>query len=145
MKWKDKQGKDHQVTANLAAPASDDEGKAAYARWVNDSYWLLAPLKVRDRGVQVEAGGPKEFKDVTCETLRLKFDNVGLTPADQYVFYLDPKTKLPLAWDYIPQSGTGMQATWEKFQSFGGLNLATEHSFNGKTIKLADIKVVTEE
>jgi hypothetical protein len=144
VKWKDKQGKDHQVTANLAAPASDDEGKTAYARWVNDSYWLLAPLKIRDPGVKVEAGGPKDLNGVTCETVRLKFDNIGLTPTDQYVFYIDPKTKLPLAWDYIPQSGTGMQATWEKFQSFGGLNLATEHNFNGKTIKLADIKVVTE-
>ena len=46
VKWKDKQGKDHQVTANLAAPASDGEGKTAYARWVNDSYWFLAPLKI---------------------------------------------------------------------------------------------------
>jgi hypothetical protein len=144
VKWKDKEGKDHQVTANLAAPASDDEGKTAYARWVNDSYWLLAPLKIRDPGVKVEAGGPKDLNGVTCETVRLKFDNIGLTPTDQYVFYIDPKTKLPLAWDYIPQSDTGMQATWEKFQSFGGLNLATEHNFNGKTIKLADIKVVTE-
>jgi hypothetical protein len=144
VKWKDKQGKDHHVTANLAAPASDDEGKAGYARWVNDSYWLLAPLKVRDRGVHVEAGGQKDLNGVTCETVRLKFDKVGLTPTDQYVFYIDPKTKLPLAWDYIPETGTGMQATWEKFQSFGGLNLATEHNFNGKTIKLADIKVVTQ-
>jgi hypothetical protein len=145
VKWKDKQGKDHQVTANLVAPASDDEGKTAYARWVNDSYWLLAPLKIRDRGVKVEAGGLKDLNGVACETVRLKFDNVGLTPTDQYVLYIDPKTKLPLAWDYIPQSGTGMQATWEKFQLFGGLNLATEHNFNGKTIKLADIKVVTNK
>lgn len=145
VKWKDKQGKDHQVTANLAAPGSDEEGKAAYARWVNDSYWLLAPLKVRDRGVHVEAGGQKDLNGVTCETMRLKFDKVGLTPTDQYVFYVDPKTKLPLAWDYIPESGTGMQATWEKFQSFGGLNLATEHNFNGKTIKLKDIKVVADK
>lgn len=143
VRWKDKDGKDHQVIANLAAPA-DGEGKGAYARWVNDSYWLLAPLKIRDRGVKVEAGGPKDLNGVTYETVRLKFDNVGLTPTDQYVFYVDPKTKLPVAWDYIPQSGTGMQATWEKFRSFGGLNLATEHNFNGKTIKLADIKVVTK-
>jgi hypothetical protein len=143
VKWKDKQGKDHQVTANLAAPGSDDEGKAAYARWVNDSFWLLAPLKVRDHGVTVEAGGPKDLNGITCETVRLKFDSVGLTPTDQYVFYIDAKTKLPLAWDYIPESGTGMQATWEKFKSFGGLNLATEHNFSGKTIKLTDIKVVT--
>jgi hypothetical protein len=145
VKWKDKQGKDHQVTANLFAPASDDEGKAGYARWVNDSYWLLAPLKIRDRGVKVEMGGLKDLNGVTCETARLKFDNVGLTPTDQYVFYIDPKTKLPRAWDYIPQSGTGMTATWEKFQSFGGLHLATEHNFDGKTIKLTDVKVVTDK
>jgi hypothetical protein len=144
VKWKDKEGKDHQVTANLATPASDGEEKTAYARWVNDSYWLLAPLKIRDQGVKVEAGGPKELNGVPYETLRLSFGQVGLTPTDQYVFYLDPQTKLPHAWDYIPKSGEGMQATWEKFQSFGGLNLATEHNFNGKTIKLADIKVVTE-
>ena len=145
VKWKDKQGKDHQVTANIVNPPTEEEGKMAYGRWVNDSYWLLAPLKIKDRGVHVEAGGSKDFNGVTCETLRLKFDNVGLTPTDQYVFYIDPKTKLPLAWDYIPQSGTGMQATWEKFQSFSGLNLATEHNFNGKTIKLAVIKVVTKK
>jgi plastocyanin len=145
VKWKDKQGKEHQVTANLTAPAPDDESKTAYGRWVNDSYWLMAPLKIRDQGVKVEAGEPKEVKGVACETVRLKFENVGLTPTDQYVFYIDPKTKLPVAWDYIPASGTGMQATWEKFQSFGGLNLATEHNFNGKTIRLADIKVVTTQ
>lgn len=145
VKWKDKQGKDHQVTANLATPASDGEEKTAYARWVNDSYWLLAPLKIHDRGVKVEAGGSKELNGVTYETLRLSFDQVGLTPTDQYVFYLDPQTKLPHAWDYIPKSGEGMQATWEKYQTFGGLNLATEHNFNGKTIKLADIKVVTDK
>lgn len=145
VKWKDKEGKDHQATANLATPPTDEEGKTAYARWVNDSYWLLAPLKIKDRGVKVEMGGSKDLHGVTCETIRLKFESVGLTPTDQYVYYIDPKTKLPLAWDYIPASGTGMQATWEKFQSFGGLNLATEHNFNDKTIKLADIKVVTKK
>ena len=145
VKWKDKQGQDHQATANLKSPASDGDGKTAYARWVNDSYWFLAPLKIRDKGVKVEASGPKEISGVTYETLHLSFDQVGMTPTDQYVLYLDPKTKLLHAWDYIPKTGDGMQATWEKYQTFGGLNLATEHNFNGKTIRLADIKVVTEK
>ncbi|MEY2558731.1 MAG: hypothetical protein QOE34_2156 [Verrucomicrobiota bacterium] len=144
VKWKDKQGQDHQVTANLVTPATDGDAKTGYARWVNDSYWLLAPLKIRDGGVKVEAGGPKELNGVTCETLKLSFEQVGMTPTDQYVFYLDPQTKLARAWDYIPKTGEGMQATWEKYQTFGGLNLATEHNFNGKTIRLADIKVVTQ-
>ena len=144
VKWKDKQGKDHDTTANLANPAKEGEEKDAFARWVNDSYWLLAPLKIRDKGVKVEAGGPKDMGGTSMETINLSFDSVGLTPTDRYVFYIDPQTKLPKAWDYIPQTGTGMQATWEKFQDFGGLKLATEHNFNGKTIKLTDIKVTTQ-
>lgn len=144
VKWKDKQGQDHEVTANLTAPAQEGEGKDAFARWVNDSYWLLAPLKIRDPGVKVEAGGPKDLNGTNVETLQLSFENVGLTPTDRYVFYIDPQTKLPRAWDYIPSTGTGMQATWEKFQNFGGLNLATEHNFNGKTIRLGDIKVTAK-
>jgi hypothetical protein len=145
VKWKDKQGQDHQATSNLKTPASDGDGKTAYARWVNDSYWFLAPLKIRDKGVKVEAGGSKEINGVTYETLHLSFDQVGMTPTDQYNLYLDPKTKLVHAWDYIPKTGEGMQATWEKYQTFGGLNLATEHNFNGKTIRLADIKVITDK
>jgi hypothetical protein len=144
VKWKDKQGKDHDVTANLTKPATEGEEKDAYARWVNDSYWLLAPLKIRDQGVKVEAGGPKEMGGATMETINLSFSNVGLTPTDRYVIYIDPQTKMPRAWDYIPASGTGMQATWEKYQNFSGLNLATEHNFNGKTIRFTDIKVVAE-
>ncbi|MDP9004063.1 MAG: hypothetical protein M3N12_04655 [Verrucomicrobiota bacterium] len=143
--WKDKQGQDHHVTANLVKPATDGDEKTAYARWVNDSYWLMAPLKIRDKGVKVEAGGPKELSGVTCETLKLSFEQVGLTPTDQYVFYLDPQTKMPSAWDYIPKTGDGLQATWEKWQTFGGLKIATEHNLKGKTIKLADIKVTADK
>jgi hypothetical protein len=141
VKWKDKQGKDHDVMTNLTKPATEGPEKEAYARWVNDSYWLLAPLKIRDQGVKVEAGGPKDLNGTSVETINLSFGNVGLTPTDRYVFYIDPQTKLPKAWDYIPASGDGLQATWEKYQNFGGLNLATEHNFNGKTIRLSDIKV----
>ena len=141
VKWTDKQGKDHNVTVNLAAAPADGEAKEAYARWVNDSYWLLAPLKIRDRGVKVEATGAKDLNGASLETIQLSFDNVGLTPTDRYVFYIDPETKLPRAWDYVPQTGEGLQATWEKYQDFAGLKLATEHNFKGKTIRLLDVKV----
>ena len=145
VKWKDKQGKDHDVTVNLGEAPKEGEAKDAYARWVNDSYWLLAPLKIRDPGVKVEASGPKDLNGTSLETIQLSFENVGLTPTDRYVFYIDPQTKLPRAWDYIPQTGEGLQATWEKFQNFGGLNLATEHNFKGRTIRLLDVKVVTTQ
>jgi len=144
VKWTDKEGKAHDATANLANPPKEGDEKTAYARWVNDSYWLLAPLKLKDKGVKVEAGGPKDLNGTSVETINVSFDSVGMTPTDKYVYYIDPQTKMPKAWDYIPASGTGMQATWEKWQDFGGLKLATEHNFNGKTIKLTEIKVATQ-
>ena len=89
VKWK---GKD--VTVNLADPAADEDGKAAYARWVNDSYWLIAPLKLKDRGVHVAQEARKTMDGAECEVLRLSFGQVGLTPNDQYRLYINPATKL---------------------------------------------------
>lgn len=136
VKWKDKD-----VTVDLMNPAQDGDGKAGYARWVNDSYWLLAPLKLRDPGVTTTEGGAKEAEGASGPTLQLSFGKVGLTPTDKYLFYLDPQTKLPRAWDYIPESGEGMHATWEKYQNFGGLQLATEHHFGNKVIRFTDVEV----
>ena len=140
VKWK---GKD--VTVNLAAPGQDEDGKAAYARWVNDSYWLLAPLKVLDPGVKVAYEGSKDVDGATCEVLHLSFEQIGLTPGDQYTLYVDPQTKLVKSWDYMPKADTVMHGTWEKYQTSGGLQLATEHNFAGKMIRFADVKVTTAE
>ena len=138
VKWKGKE-----VTVNLAAPGENEDSKAAYARWVNDSYWLLAPLKVLDPGVKLSYEGSKEAGGVMCETLRLSFEQVGLTPGDQYLLYIDPQTKLVRAWDYIPKPETVMHGTWEKYETFGGLNLATEHNFGGRMIRFADVEVTS--
>ncbi len=136
VQWK---GKD--VTVNVYVPGSDEEAKAAYARWVNDSYWLLAPLKVLDKGVTLTAEGQKESDGVMCETLRLSFASVGLTPGDQYLLYIDPQTKLVRAWDYVPKPENVMHGTWDKYERFGGLTLSTEHNFGGKVIRFANIEV----
>ena len=138
VKWKDKE-----VTVNLAAPPADEDGKAAYARWVNDSYWLLAPLKVLDPGVQLTHEGSKELNGVPHQTLRLSFQGVGLTPGDQYLLYIDPQTKLVRAWDYMPKPDTVMHGSWDNYQNFSGLQLSTEHHFGGRIIRFADIAVVT--
>ncbi len=136
VKWKDKD-----VTVNLANPGNDENAKAAYARWTNDAYWLLAPLKVLDPGVTLTAEGKKSIDGAELEALRMQFGKVGLTPNDQYVLYVDPATKLVRSWDYSPKPDTTMHATWDKYQDFGGLQLSTYHDFGGKVIRFADIKV----
>jgi hypothetical protein len=139
VKWK---GKD--VTVNLAAPAQDEDSKAAYARWVNDSYWLLAPLKVLDPGVKLSKEERKIVGEAHFDTLRLSFEGVGLTPGDQYLLYIDPQTKLVRAWDYIPTPDKVLHGSWDRYETFGGLQLSTEHEFGGRIIRFADINVVTQ-
>ncbi len=140
VKWK---GKDD--TVNLTAPAQDEDGKAAYARWVNDSYWLLAPLKVLDPGVKLSTEGTKVVGEAHFDTLRLSFEGVGLTPGDQYLLYIDPQTKLVRAWDYMPTPDKVIHGSWDRYETFGGLQLSTEHEFGGRIIRFADINVVTAQ
>ena len=139
VKWK---GKD--VTVNLASPAQDEDAKAAHARWVNDSYWLLAPLKVLDPGVKLAHEGRKQVGEAHFELLRLSFEQVGLTPGDQYLLYIDPQTKLVRAWDYMPKPETVMHGSWDKYESHGGLQLSTEHEFEGRIIRFSGLEVITK-
>ncbi len=140
VKWKGKE-----VTVNLAEPATDEDAKAAYARWVNDSYWLLAPLKLKDRGLQVTAEGRKTIDGAEREVLLLNFEKVGLTPKDQYRLYIDPATKLLASWDYIPEPGKSKHGTWENYQKSGGLTLATTHKMDEVEIKILGLKVTNSQ
>jgi hypothetical protein len=139
VKWN---GKD--VTVNLASPATEGDGKTAYARWVNDSYWLLAPLKLKDHGVNVTDEGKKEMDGAEREVLKLSFGQVGLTPNDQYRLYIDPKTKLISSWDYMPEPGKSIHATWTGYEKSGGLTLSTDHKMTGEVeIRILNLKVAT--
>ena len=141
VKWK---GKD--ITVNLAEPATSEDAKAAYARWVNDSYWLLMPVKLRDPGVTIVSEGTKEMDGAKRDVLHLSFGQVGLTPNDQYRLYVDPKTMLVTHWDYMPKGEEGMSGTWSGYQKSGGLTLATDHQMNnGIRIRILDLKVTSAE
>ena len=138
VKWKGKE-----VTVNLMDPAGDEDSKAAYARWVNDSYWLLAPLKLKDKGVNLAAEESKAVDGAKREVLHLSFGQIGLTPGDQYNLYIDPQTKLVTSWDYMPEPGKTMHATWSAYEKSGGLTLATDHQMGAARIRILNLKVAT--
>lgn len=132
------------VTVDLAGNHDSDEAKQAYQRWVNDSYWLLAPLKVKDGGVMLESKGQQEIDGKTYDVLHLHFEAVGLTPGDQYNWYIDPQTHLLMRWDYMPTPDKKVSGTWDNYQEFGGLKLATDHQFGDKRITFTDVAVETK-
>jgi hypothetical protein len=115
------------VTVNIWSPPSDEDSKAAFQRWTNDSYWLLAPLKLMDQGVRREYVGEHEGRQV----LRISFEKVGLTPGDQYELRIDPETHLIRSWVYMPGPDKRVEATWEEYQKIDGLSLSTLHVLAG--------------
>ena len=123
--------------------ASDDE-KQAFSRWTNDSYWLLMPLKLNDGGVTVKHEGEQQVAGKPYQTLRLSFANVGLTPGDQYLLYVDD-AGLVRYWDYMPSPQRTARFTWGGYQDFNGLTLATEHETVGegpkRRIYFTDVQV----
>lgn len=95
------------VTETLSGSAALDALRDAYARWVNDTYWMIAPLKVFDPGV-TRALEP----DSGAATLALSFGQVGLTPGDRYWLRLGAADQMT-GWTYLLEGDTtATRWTW---------------------------------
>lgn len=129
---------DHKVllnTKNLKGAAfknelslkGEDQQKALAKAWkyfTNDSFWLIAPYKIRDPGterfiVKAEDG----------DALMVHYTSGGVTPGDSYLWLLaDDGT--PKAWrlwvQIIPIDG--IEFSWEEWQTFKtGARIALFH------------------
>lgn len=76
----------------------------AYGRFINDTYWLIMPWKMRDPGVHVEEAGEQTLDGKSYDVLHIHFDQVGLTPGDQYWAFVDRTTGRMDRWAYFLQS-----------------------------------------
>lgn len=118
----------------LAGAARDSALHRAYAIAINDSYWLLMPLKWGDPGVHLTYEGRTTLPDsVAYPTVHVTFDTgLGVTN-DQYWAFLDPKSGRMDAWRYHLQSQAekGPVIWWTDWRSFGPqkLELAMDRRF----------------
>ena len=105
-----------------------------YGAWVNDTYWLIMPYKLKDPGVVLklegEVKGKDKDKDTAWDKLALSFDKVGLTPKDRYWAYVNRTTHLVDRWEYILQDenpkGPPSRFDWNNWQRYGKLMLSPE-------------------
>jgi hypothetical protein len=93
--------------------------------WVNDSFWLNAPNKVFDPGVERKLVRREDGK----EALLVTYTSGGATPGDAYLWLLDDSS-LPTAWQLwvsiIPIGG--LEFSWEGWQTLpSGARIATYH------------------
>lgn len=118
--------------------------KSAYGRYINDTYWLLMPFKLKDPGAVLKYDGIQKINDVTYDVLRLSFaDSVGLTPRNIYRIFVDQPTRLVHRWEYFEKEGVEPSpAWWEKWRMHGGIKLAEERVFENANRKLLFTEII---
>jgi hypothetical protein len=111
-----------------------------YERWVNDTYWLMMPFKLRDPGTNLkhartETGDGGQAYDV----LELSFrPGVGLTSGDRYWLYVNRATHLIDRWEFVltgrepPPQGS----SWEEWTSVGPVRLSLLRRFKDRPAML---------
>ena len=72
-----------------------------YRAWINDSYWLVMPYKLKDSGVTLTyAGEAKMENGRDAYVLTLTFRDVGVTPQNKYDVFVDKERMLVEQWAF---------------------------------------------
>ncbi len=102
-----------------------DFGKRA---WINDSYWLVMPFKLKDSGVTLKhLGDSKTEKGESADLLQLTFAGVGVTPDNKYQVWVDKKTRLVTQWAFFKKyddSKPDFINAWANYKPYGKLLLS---------------------
>lgn len=116
--------------------------QTAHQRFVNDSYWLLAPLKVFDPGVN--RSYVADSSTGAHDVISLTFGDVGLTPGDQYWLYVDRETGQLDRWAFhlqrMEDSAPPQFFDWTAYEDFtvpaGTLTLSARKAVQGGPVAI---------
>jgi hypothetical protein len=113
-----------------------------YQVWVNDSYWMFMPYKLKDTGVTLKYKGEgSTIKGTPADILELTFKDVGVTPHNKYLVYVDTESHLVRQWDYFRNANDGeplMQTPWNNWKQYGDIMLSPDR---GEKRHMTDIAV----
>ncbi len=110
--------------------------------WINDSYWLCMPLKLKDSGVTLKYLREDTTRNgMASHVLGLTFEDVGVTPFNRYEVFVDQESNLVRQWKYYRQAEqdtSNWTRYWDNYQKYGNLLLSGDREEGGP----GDIKVL---
>lgn len=113
----------------------------AKGMWINDSYWLVMPYKLKDSGVTLKhLGGIVDEEGKPCERLEMTFREVGVTPGNRYLIDVDSVTNLVSSWSFfrtVNQDSADFKMPWKDYQPKGDILLSGDRG----RLKLTNIQV----
>ena len=100
--------------------------------WINDSYWLVMPFKLKDSGVTLKYAREDTIKSgISSNVLTLTFENVGDTPNNKYEVYVDKSDNLVKQWAYYKDASQPEPSAvwpWDNYKSYNGVLLSADRS-----------------
>jgi len=124
------------------ADSLDKYLQSGYEMWVNDSYWLVMPFKLKDSGVTLTYLGEDTLQTgEPAYKLQLIFDGVGVTPQNKYEVFVDTTDYLVKQWSYFPEADMiepRFTLPWIDYKPYGNILL----SGNRGQYTLSDIAVL---
>ncbi len=111
--------------------------------WVNDSYWLTMPFKLKDTGVTLKYLGEDTLKNERYNILQMTFAKVGFTPENKYKLYVGIKDKMIKHWAYFndaKKDTANFIRPWDNYQKYGNVLLSADRSDSGgpKNVKVEE-------
>ena len=99
-----------------------------YSAWVNDSYWLFMPYKLKDSGVTLKyIGEGKTEVGNDADIIELTFAKVGLTPQNKYHIWVGKQSNLVEQWAYYAKATDDepkFVIPWANWQKYGKILLS---------------------
>lgn len=96
--------------------------------WINDSYWLVMPFKLKDSGVTLKfLGDSKTESGAAADLLQLTFQSVGVTPDNKYQVWVDKTSRRVSQWAFFKNFGDEKPQfvnAWLDYQKFGDIWLS---------------------
>ncbi len=133
------------------APVQDEQRlsellDAAESWWINDSYWLVMPYKLKDSGVTLTSLGERAMEDGRpADVLQLTFEAVGRTPQNKYHVYVARDSGLVEQWDFFAEAADAeprFSTPWQDWRRYGRIMLSGDRgSLRGNPARLTRIAV----
>jgi len=104
----------------------------AQRAWINDSYWLVMPYKLKDSGVALSYVGEGMTEDgLPANILEMTFRHVGRTPQNRYQIWVDIDNSLVRQWSFYASAEDEepkFVMPWANWQPYGEIWLNDDFS-----------------
>lgn len=115
-------------------------------KFINDKYWLLFPYELIWSEYEFEhnRSSVAPISQKGMHQLTVKYpDTSGYTPGDTYLIFFDENDKMIREWTYQSAGGRSLSTTWEDYETFNGITIATMHKSGDGSFQLyfSDITV----